>query len=489
MATSETDIADTLRLSRAVLPIGAQSSLTGGATPMGEVLLSTSRLNHIVAVGADSVRVEAGVALADLLAALEEADRYYPPTPTFTGAFVGGTAATNAAGAATFKYGTTRDWVSAMTVVLPSGDVLDIERGATRAHPEGYIDIVLRDRIARIPVPRYRMPKLAKLSAGYFAGGEMDLIDLFIGSEGTLGVITELTLRVLPRRPAMCLALVPFADRDAAFAFARLLRDTARDTWRTGDPRGIDVSAIEHMDARCLALLREDGADRANGFDAAHVTMALLVTIELPPGTAADQAYDDIGRARERDAPDTPLGRFCRALDTAGVLEDVALAAPGDRARAQQLLAIREAVPDAVNRRIGRAKRTIDERIEKTAADMIVPVDRLDDFLATCDAAFGQRGLDVAVWGHISDGNLHPNVIPRSMADVESGKAAILELGREAIRLGGSPLAEHGVGRNAVKQKLLEELYGREGIDDMRRVKRAIDPEWKLAPGVLFEIE
>jgi D-lactate dehydrogenase (cytochrome) len=214
--------------------------------------------------------------------------------------------------------------------------------------------------------------------------------------------------------------------------------------------------------------------------------MALLVTIELPPATRADQAYDDIGRASEKDAPDTPLGRFCRSLDAVGVLEDVELAVPGDRSRVQQLLAIREAVPDAVNRRIGRAKRTIDQRIEKTAADMIVPVDRLDGFLAMCDAAFGQRGLDAAVWGHISDGNLHPNVIPRSMADVESGKAAILALGREAIRLGGSPLAEHGVGRNAVKQRLLEELYGRAGIDDMRRVKRAIDPEWKLAPGVLF---
>jgi D-lactate dehydrogenase (cytochrome) len=90
------------------------------------------------------------------------------------------------------------------------------------------------------------------------------------------------------------------------------------------------------------------------------------------------------------------------------------------------------------------------------------------------------------VWGHISDGNVHPNVIPRSMADVESGSEGILALGREAIRLGGSPLAEHGVGRNPVKQQLLRELYGVEGIEDMRRVKRAIDPEWKLSPGVLF---
>jgi len=77
-------------------------------------------------------------------------------------------------------------------------------------------------------------------------------------------------------------------------------------------------------------------------------------------------------------------------------------------------------------------------------------------------------------------------VIPRSLADVESGKAAIVELGREAIRLGGAPLAEHGVGRNRVKQRLLEQLYGMDGIEGMRAVKRAIDPEWRLSPGVLF---
>ena len=119
---------------------------------------------------------------------------------------------------------------------------------------------------------------------------------------------------------------------------------------------------------------------------------------------------------------------------------------------------MREAVPAAVNQRIGRAKAAIDPRIEKTAADMIVPFDAVEDLLALYDEGFRRRGLDAAVWGHISDGNLHPNVIPRSVTDVESGKEAILEFGREVVRLGGSPLAEHGVGRNPVKQRLLVEI-------------------------------
>jgi D-lactate dehydrogenase (cytochrome) len=485
---SEAEVAEVIRASASVLAIGAQSSLTGGATPMGDTLLNTSRLNRIVDIGDDYVRVQAGVSLADLDAALARAGKYYPPAPTFTGAFVGGTVATNAAGAATFKYGTTRDWVRALTIVLPSGDVLEVERGQTIVDEGGRIEIALCDATIDVALPRYRMPDVPKHSAGYFAAPRMDLIDLFIGSEGTLGVITDVTLKIVRVRPAVCLAFVPFSDRSAALQFVRTLRDAAQYTWATRDPNGIDVAAIEHMDGRSLRLLREDGVDRAQGVRIPErAEIALLVTLELPQSTTTADAYDQIGRAAGAGAPDRPLIRFCLALDRAGVLDDVEIAVPGEPARAAQLLSVREAVPAAVNARVGRAQRTIDPRIAKTAADMIVPFDRFDDLLALYDDEFQRRGLDAAVWGHISDGNVHPNVIPRSYADVESGKEAILAFGREAIRLGGSPLAEHGVGRNPIKQQLLIELYGREGIEEMRRVKRAIDPEWKLAPGVLFE--
>lgn len=484
---SEGDVAAVLQSAAAVLPIGAQSSLTGGATPMGELLLSTSRLNRILDIGADSVRVQAGTTLVDLDAALARAGKYYPPSPTFAGAYVGGVIATNAAGAATFKYGTTRDWVRAITIVLPGGDVLDVERGATKADREGRFEIILPDRIARLEVPRYRMPQVPKVSAGYYAAPGMDLIDLFIGSEGTLGVVTEATLQVVPARPAMCLAFAPVNDRRKALALVARLRDAARETWRTSDPHGLDVSAIEHMDARSLALLREDGADRRFGIVIPpDAVMALLITLELAPETTTADAFDEIGRARERSAPDTRLTRFCRALDEAGVLDAVEIAVPGDHSRAAQLLALREEVPAAVNARVGRAKQTIDPRIAKTAADMIVPFESLDALLTMYDEEFRRRGLDAAVWGHISDGNLHPNVIPRSIADVESGREAILAFGREVIRLGGSPLAEHGVGRHPIKQQLLAELYGGEGIAQMRAIKRALDPDGKMAPGVLF---
>jgi D-lactate dehydrogenase (cytochrome) len=462
---TEAEVADVVGAAASILPIGAQSSLTGGATPMGDVLLSTSRLNRILEIGSDFVCVQAGVTLTDLDAALAASGKYYPPMPTFMGAFVGGTIATNAAGAAAFKYGATRHWVRALRIVLADGTTIAVVRGTTNAS-------------TRVPVPTYRLPNVPKCSAGYFAAPDMDLIDLFIGSEGTLGVITEATLRVIPSRPALCLAFATFADRAAALQLVSRLRRDSNET---------AVSAIEHMDARCLALLREDRIDRQFGVTIPDDSqIALLITLELPPETTSADAFDQIGRAGDAAPPDTPLVRLCRMLDEANVFDRVEIAVPGDLARAAQLVAVREAVPAAVNARVGRAKQTIDPQISKTAADMIVPFERLGDLMSLYDEEFRRRELDAAVWGHVSDGNLHPNVLPRSIADVESGRDAILVFGREVVRMGGSPLAEHGVGRNPVKQQLLREMYGDKGIDEMRAVKRALDPKWKLAPGVLF---
>src|SRR5204862_6169821 len=109
------------------------------------------------------------------------------------------------------------------------------------------------------------------------------------------------------------------------------------------------------------------------------------------------------------------------------------------------------------------------------------------DMMVMYREGYERRGLDYAIWGHISDGNVHPNVIPRSHDDVVKGREAILEFGREVVRLGGSPLAEHGVGRSTIKQTLLRQLYGDEGIAQMRAIKQVLDPEWKLAPGNLFD--
>jgi D-lactate dehydrogenase (cytochrome) len=241
------------------------------------------------------------------------------------------------------------------------------------------------------------------------------------------------------------------------------------------------------MDRRCLQILQEDGADRKYEVtippDAA---VALLVQLELAPGTTGATAFDQIETALSERGGDSALARFCRLLDAHAVLDRTEMALPGQARRADALVGLREAVPAGVNQRVGARQRDVDPRIAKTAADMIVPFERFGEMMEIYHSGFASRGLDAAIWGHISDGNVHPNVLPRSYEDVERGKDAIFEFGRAVARLGGCPLAEHGVGRNPVKQRLLRTLYGDEGIEQMRAVKRALDPAWKLAPGVIF---
>jgi len=469
---SEAAVAALVTSHAPILIAGAQSSLTGGATPHGGIVISTQKLLGIERAGADHVRAGAGVPLLDLQDALDAWGAWFPPVPTFMGAFAGGVVATNAAGAATFRYGTTRAWVEGLTCVMTCGCVLDIERGTTRADPD--FEIVCAHGPRRVTPGTYRMPDVPKVSAGYFAAPGMDLLDLFIGSEGTLAVITAVTFRVLPAKPRQALALLTLPDEGEALRLVSELRALPA------------VAAIEHLDRRCIQIVREDGEDTKHDIAIpADAAILLIVQLELPSSMSGAEALDQIAGALDDDAPPTELVRFTRLLDRYGALERTELAAPGNERRAKQILAVREAAPTGVNRRVGEAKRQ-DERISKTAADMIVPFERFADMMEIYRAGFGDRGLDFAIWGHISDGNVHPNILPRSYADVEDGKAAILEFGREAARLGGCPLAEHGVGRHPVKQALLRQLYGDAGLDDMRAVKRAMDPDWKLAPGVLL---
>jgi D-lactate dehydrogenase (cytochrome) len=312
----------------------------------------------------------------------------------------------------------------------------------------------------------------------------MDLVDLFIGSEGTLGVIGQVIFRTAPRPAAICRAFVPVANEAIAISLTGELRAAAQETWRTRDPLGIDLAAIEHMDARSIAVIREDGVDRKLAITMpSGASVVLLIDLELPADRGA--LWSQLESARDPGAADSPLLRFCRLLDRHGVLDDTELALPADHARAAAFAELREAVPAGVNRRVAQAKQQ-DDGISKTAADMIVPFERFAEMMSECRRLFAERDLDLAVWGHISDGNVHPNVIPRNAGDVAKGREAILQLGAAVIAMGGCPLAEHGVGRNPIKQELLRQLYGDEGVNAMRAIKLSLDPNGSLAYGVIF---
>jgi D-lactate dehydrogenase (cytochrome) len=196
--------------------------------------------------------------------------------------------------------------------------------------------------------------------------------------------------------------------------------------------------------------------------------------------------FSDAADALDPEAADSPMTRLTRLLDSHHLLDRTEIVVPGDAHRVGEWLAFRESAPAGVNRRVGDMKRDVDGRIDKTAADMIVPFEHFEEMLAIYRAGFERRGLDYAIWGHISDGNVHPNLIPTSFEDVVAAREAILEFGLEATRLGGSPLAEHGVGRSRIKQALLRQMYGDAGIEEMRKIKRALDPQGKFSPGVVI---
>ncbi|HEX6214039.1 MAG TPA: FAD-binding oxidoreductase [Vicinamibacterales bacterium] len=479
------ELSSCLRIPQRTLVVGAQSSLTGGATPAGDVVIATELLNNIRVEG-DRVHVGAGVPLQVIQEKLFTLGRWFPPVPTYLGAFAGGAVATCAAGAATFKYGTVRKWVERITVVLAGGDVIEITRGQYRASPQQTFEIDTSTGTRTIRLPSLRMPDVPKCSAGYFVTPDMDLIDLFIGAEGTLGVIAEAVFKTAQLPGGLCRAFVPVAEEPAAIKLVKELREAAIATWRTGDPNGIDIASIEHLDARSIQILREDGIDRKLDITLPSGSgIVLLIDLELPPAIAAGNLWRVIESALDYDAVDAPLTRFCRVLARHGAMDDAEITLPGDRARAAAFAELREAVPAGVNRRVALAKQR-DQAISKTAADMIVPYERFDEMMAACRRLFAERDLDLAVWGHISDGNVHPNVIPRCAADVEQGRDAILALGAEVIAMGGSPLAEHGVGRNPIKQQLLTQLYGEAGVAAMRALKLSLDPYGSLASGVIF---
>jgi D-lactate dehydrogenase (cytochrome) len=225
---------------------GAGTGTVGGRVAFGGIVLATDKLNRIKQIvheGQGGFAVaEAGVILSDLQRAVDHENLLYPPDPTERGCFIGGNVATNASGARTFKYGPTRNYIRRLKVVLASGEVLDLRRGEVRADAKGRI--CLGESI-EVQLPRYRMPATRKNATGYFVAPEMDAVDLFIGSEGTLGVICEVEVRLLPKPEGLLSGVVFFAAEADVLALVREVR------------AHVDARAVEFFDEESLRFLRE----------------------------------------------------------------------------------------------------------------------------------------------------------------------------------------------------------------------------------------
>jgi glycolate oxidase len=391
-----------------VVPVGARSGKSGGTLAVaGGIALSLERMNRIVEIRpADlTARVQPGVILGAFQAEVERHGLFYPPDPnSYDTCSLGGNVAENAGGPRALKYGVTREYVLGLEVVLPTGELLRTGR------------------------------QTIKGVAGY------DLTALLVGSEGTLGVVTEITVKLLPRPRHVATALVVFRTvEDAARAVSRVL--------------------AAGVIPRCMELLD----------DVALEACARSAPFKFPPGAGAAVLVEADGNAEE-----AVFDEIVR------VAELVQADAAGEVIVAQN---------EAQRRQIWEARKLLSVNLralhpKKLSEDIAVPRSRIPEMVRRTREIGARHGFLVATYGHAGDGNLHANVLFDREEERPRVEAAVGEILRAAVDMGGTITGEHGVG--LAKRDYLEHEQGRELVALQRRLKALFDPLGILNPGKVF---
>ncbi len=440
----------------AVTISGGRTGTVGGAIPFGGYVISLERLNKIKSIDKDArvAVVEPGVILGDLQKAVEADGLFYPPDPTEWSCQIGGTVATNASGARSFKYGATRAYVQRLTVVLASGDIVNIRRGEYVSSDEGVIVI---GEIS-IKVPTYERPDVRKNVSGYFNAQPLDAIDIFIGSEGTLGVITEIELSLLPKPEGFFSGIVFFERRDDLLAFVDEVRGyslASRECRQTADTPTIDASLVEYFDSNSLKFIAEKFSETPD------VAGAIFFEQETTSDTE-DALLEQWNALLEKHNADLENSWFATNAE--------------DR---EKMRAFRHALPLTANERYSRSG------FRKISSDMAVPVEEFRSLLKFYEYQCGPSGIDHVIFGHIGDCHLHLNLFPKNIEENERARHIYGRCIAHAIMLGGCVSAEHGIGK--LKRKYLAAMMGERYLNEMADIKRAFDPKGILGRGNMFD--
>ena len=397
----------------ALTPRGGGTGYTGGAVPTaGGVVVSMERLDRIIEIDQRNLLavVEPNVVTASLQRAVEDVGLFYPPDPaSLNESVIGGNVAECAGGARAFKYGTTKRYVMGLEAVLPTGEV--IRTGG----------------------------KSVKNVVGY------DVTQLLVGSEGTLAIITQITLRLVPRPPASATLRATFpALEDAVAAVGAMITDR------------VVPAALELVDAACLDAIRA-GPGAALIPDEARAL--LIIEVDGMPQAVEEEAERVLGACRAAGAADVRRA--------AGATEREELW----RVRRDLSFALRAMAPLKINH------------------DVVVPKARIPDLFAVIRALRDKHGLPMPSFGHVGDGNIHVNILvdPADASMMRAARAAERRLFEEVVALEGSISGEHGIGFSKAAYLGLE--LTPETIGLMRRLKRAFDPNNILNPGKIFPPE
>lgn len=469
----------------------ARTGLVGGSVPYGGAIVSLERFNKYISLRYDShleewlVRTQCGVIIRELNdcaikkcfpAFIEAASPemkgflekyedskdiyFYPPDPTEMGAYIGGTVATNASGARTYRYGATRNWVRLIRVMPASGETLEIPRGKYFASPNGeFIITDSKGRETTVKIPNYSMP-ITKNAAGIFSSPNMDLIDLFIGSEGILGAITEVEV-ALQRRKAF-ISIIQFLPSDEkAVDFVIALRKE----------KSIRPEFIEFYSSYALNLLREKQREDPK-----------LIGMPAIPDYAHSAIFFDI----EFD-PENKKHNF-------STLEQIVSACGSDLKKSwaayeqrdvQRFKDFRHILPETLNSIIAERKKEIPQ-LYKLGTDFAVPNKRLKEIWRFYKSNLEKNGLEWLAFGHIGNNHFHINVLPRSLDEMKKGLSLYKEFAKKVVSLGGTISAEHGVGK--IKKDFFSVMFSQEIINQMKAVKISLDPGLMLNPGDMFDL-
>jgi D-lactate dehydrogenase (cytochrome) len=472
-------LAHATRESMPVTVSGAGTGVVGGRVPFGGTVMATERLNRIKEIARDGEERElnenrsrggwaialAGVVLAEFQRAVEARGMLYPPDPTERSCYLGATVATNASGARTFKYGPTRNYIRRLKIALATGDVLDLPRGAVRADAQGRISLPLgAGRSIEARLPSYRMPRTRKHASGYYVAQGMDALDLFIGSEGTLGVITEVETTLLPKPEGVLSGIIFFGAEDDLLAFVRDARDASLKA-RGGNLPGvenesgmIDARALEYFDDRSLEFLSG--------------------TYRMIPQHAVGAVFFEQETSLQTD--DALLTQWLALLERHHALVDASWFATNEQDHAR-LREFRHMLPVLVNEWLAHHQQ------RKVSTDMAVPDAEFARILSFYRETLNASRLLYVIFGHIGDNHVHVNILPRDDGEAATARDIYRRFVEEVVRAGGTISAEHGIGK--LKRDYLRTLYNEEHLREMAALKKALDPACILGRGNIFAEE
>ncbi|NTV07360.1 MAG: FAD-binding oxidoreductase [Chlorobium limicola] len=433
---------------------GNGTGTTGGRIPEGDYVISMQKLQHIgepvrLSETEASLTVQAGAVLEDIQKKVEHIGWFYPPDPTEGLCFIGSTIANNSSGARSFRYGPTRDHILRLLVALPQGNLIDIPRGKYLADENDMFHIELpRAGTLSFRRPQYRMPATSKHNAGYYSKEHMDLIDLFIGSEGTLGIILEADLKLIPFPRHLFSGLVYFSTVDDLFGFTEQAKESAS---------SVDPRVLEFFDANALGFLRQNYPD-------------------IPENTAGAIFFEQ-ETTPEREESD--LGAWLDLMESSHALVDASWIAL-DRDEQRKLTTFRHTLPLLVNEWLGRQQES------KISTDMAVPDRSFRELFDFYNESCRRNRFTFIIFGHIGNAHVHLNILPRNREEFLRAKELYRLFVQKAIDLGGTLSAEHGIGK--LKSGYLVSMYGEAGIREMAKIKKTLDPDLVLNIGNLIPV-